>query len=489
MYKILIVDDRPNFKEAVEDALGVRMGYQVDVDMRVPLKRSVPFGCEMPTPRELEQYDFALIDLELFPPTSSVEYQEGDLRGGTEVLPYLRKHAPWMPTLAVSRLFADRSDSFLALAGGFGFDAYLPQAVFGPRGILKDEWEGILKRAQKLRRSSLLNTSDATPATSQSIQIDPNLSNTLTANIPEWRRCIERLFYFADSIVLEEMTSGFSGAALLKAYVTVPKSDASFEGEWAAKLSLSPGKLHEETAAHLRLLRNGFPFTRMVPLLWPGVLVEERVGGIAYKFASGSHTAARELTLGTPLGQFAKRVAGLLSVLYKSASARKGIAGEVLRPALNLRRLTDGLSLMAGSARKDTLIALANSTADPTVSKAVNFRQGYVHGDLHCANIMFGPSDVLIDFPYAGPGPLVVDAGRLLVDLLLRRPDLRTKLAVSWSSLPAPLSPMLRVFDLTDDDRHLFELAFDSFAVEALTYTHLDSAARDWIKSAVSARA
>ncbi len=488
MLKILIVDDRLNFREAVEDTLKLRMGYEVDLDIRVPEKRGVPFGCELPSPRELESYDLALIDLELFPPESSVEYQENDLRGGSEVLPYLRKHAPWLPVLAVSRLFADRSDSFLALAGGFGFDAYLPQGLFGPRAMLRDQWEAILKRSRGLRRRALVGDTAYVSHGTPGLEIDPNLKKKLDDNIPDWDSALRSLFFFADSIVLEEMTPGLSGAALVKAYVRGPDTDASFEGEWAAKISKSPGKLHEEAAAHLRLLRNGFPFTRMVPLLWPGVLVEDRVGVIAYKFAAGAQTAAQQLESGLGLEMISKRVAAVLGVLYKSAGPVKGIVGEVLRHWVNPKRLEDGLKILPDSKRKVTLTALLKSTTDSGVSKALTYRKGYIHGDLHCANIMFGPTDVLIDFAFSAPGPLAADAARFLVDLALRCAELRTTTPVTWDSLPLVMAPVQQVFDFRDDDKELFALAFDAFAVEALTYPPVSAPIREWIEQLIAGR-
>ncbi len=488
MIKILLVDDRPNIREAVEETLRLRMGYEVEIDLRVPVKKSLPFGCELPSAHALERFDLALVDLELFPPESPVEYQEGDLRGGSEVLPYLRKHAPWLPVLAVSRLFADRSDSFLALVGGFGFDGYLPQGIFGSRGILRDQWDAIVKRSQTLRRKALIGDSAYSNRSVPDLEIDPNFGSRLDASIPAWRRTIQDVFFFSDSVVLEEMKSGFSGATLLRAYVRSPDTDASFEGEWAVKISTSPGKLHEEVTAHLRLLRNGFSFTRMVPLLWPGVLVESRTGVIAYKFAIGANTAAQRLDGGMPLADFAVRVAEVLTSLYRSSTSVKGITGEVLRRWMNPVRLAEGVLQLADSKRKAALVALPELSADPITARALTYRKGYVHGDLQCANIMLGPPDVLIDFAFSGPGPLAVDAARLLVDLALRCDVLRSAGTLKWSQLPAELKPIKDVFAFGTDDEALFELAFDAFSVEALTYPSVPPDLKEWVLRGVSGR-
>src|SRR6266545_6724773 len=111
--QILLVDDIQSVEEDIRIAL-TNIGQPPEIDYRCPKNRDIPFGCALPEGPEFNKYDLALIDLELFPITSDLDYVQEDLRGGTEVLPYLRQEAPWLPVIAISRLFKRESEHFLS---------------------------------------------------------------------------------------------------------------------------------------------------------------------------------------------------------------------------------------------------------------------------------------------------------------------------------------------------------------------------------------
>jgi hypothetical protein len=85
--------------------------------------------------------------------------------------------------------------------------------------------------------------------------------------------------------------------------------EGASEGEWVWKVSPSPWKLHQEAQAHLAMLRAGLDYARMVPLLWNAVVVENRIGSIAYKFAEGTQEASEMLRTSTEARELTARLA------------------------------------------------------------------------------------------------------------------------------------------------------------------------------------
>src|SRR4051812_36242212 len=96
--KILLVDNDGTIENEIYNALNKKAGIIADIDFFQPKDRNIRFGCKLPEGIEFEKYDLALVDLELFMPYNDpTNYKPEDLRGGTEVLPYIRQEAPWLP--------------------------------------------------------------------------------------------------------------------------------------------------------------------------------------------------------------------------------------------------------------------------------------------------------------------------------------------------------------------------------------------------------
>ena len=105
LLRILLIDDTPNVEEEVQNGLK-KIGVPTRINYQCPKHREQLFGgCQLPAGQDLDEVDLALVDLELFPQLDPVSYSPEDLRGGTEVLPYLKREAPWIPVIAYSKLF------------------------------------------------------------------------------------------------------------------------------------------------------------------------------------------------------------------------------------------------------------------------------------------------------------------------------------------------------------------------------------------------
>jgi hypothetical protein len=281
--KILLVDDMPNVKEEVRNGLA-KIGISTEINYQCPESREKPFGgCRLPHGQELDEVDLALVDLELFPPLEPVSYSQEDLRGGTEVLPYLRREAPWIPAIAYSRLFRPDSDHFLAIACSFGFDGHTTRGIFSSQGFTRRLWDGLLEHARLQRRRAVVGEYFQTTPDSIDLEVPYEAETRLDDKFPSWRNVARATFFFSRKVVLEQLRGGWSGAEVLRAYVSQHPEDGGREGEWLWKVASSPSKLHREVQAHLQMVRSGLHFARIVPLLWHGVIIEDGIAAILYR--------------------------------------------------------------------------------------------------------------------------------------------------------------------------------------------------------------
>lgn len=487
---ILLVDDNPSVEEEVRSGLG-KIGVPVSINYLCPKVREEDFGgCRLPVGREFDTVDLALIDLELFPPLESVFYTPEDLRGGTEILPYLRREAPWLPVIAYSKLFGQETARFVPIACGFGFDGHTTRGMFRQKWFDRDLWNSIVQRAGEQRRRAATGQ-QFDPALSDQVEIEvgPAVERRLDADIVGWRDAVKMAFFFARKVVLEDMKGGWSGALVMRAYARASHDDGGGEGQWMVKLSPSPHKLHKEVTAHLRMCRAGIKSARIVPLLWNGVLVHERIGLIAYQFARGSNEATSLVDGGGKLVELGKELNGVLREFYHDSEVERDIAGNLVSAAfVHRERLEKGLSEVNGDFA-DILSAHLHGENDRVLGASVQYRRTLIHGDLHLGNVMLGDNKVLVDFALSQPGPMAQDAARLIADVLVRAPGARVGRCPSWHD---PKGGLVHIIANVDDvvkfgsgDRYVFQLFLLFYLCEALTYDSVEIDTKSWIRGVV----
>ena len=196
---------------------------------------------QLPAGQDLDEVDLALVDLELFPQLDPVSSSPEDLRGGTEVLPYLRREAPWIPVIAYSKLFSKTSGDFLTVACGFGFDGHTTRGMFRDKGFTREFWDGLLKRACQQRRKAVLGE-EFTDAGHVELDVFPKDKARLDTKFPGWESTARNTFFYDKKVVMEAMQGGWSGAEVLRAYVLQHPEDGGRQGEWVWKVSSSPWK-------------------------------------------------------------------------------------------------------------------------------------------------------------------------------------------------------------------------------------------------------
>jgi hypothetical protein len=488
--RILLVDDMKSIVREVSTALGL-LSVKTKIDWKCPADPSIPFGCALPRNSELDKYDLALVDLELFPTKSSLYFEPDDLRGGTEVLPYLREEAPWLPVLAESRLYVKEAEHFLAVAGSFGFDGHIPRGLFRKGAIDRSLWESLISTAYDLRMKAVIGDKLWRNRQQLNIEASSEAELTLGALSRQWRELLSYVFCFNRKIVLDQLRGGFSGARVFRVYARSPFEHGGSEGEWLLKVSHSPSKLHQETQAHLNMLRGGLDFARMVPLLWPNVIVHRRVAAIAYQFASGTEEASQLSDTKSNRKSLCKRLNPLLKRFYRAPRSERSILGNLLSewgPSSDTLRQI--ITLLPNCEIKGVLKRAAAQQATGPLAESLEYRRCLIHGDLHLGNIMLGNSDVLIDFARSADGPIAADAAKLVSDFLLRYSELRQDDLPTWDLRTGQIGEILEglsdPFSLSNGDKKLFFLFLIVDLAVALQYEDVSKDVKLWIRSTLS---
>ena len=489
---ILLVDDKASARSDIESALKENAMFPT-FDFVTPGDRKIPAEKELPKNFQLDSYDIALVDLQFYDPIGGL-HDLYNLPGGTNVLPYLRKNAPWLPVIAFSKLFSDDYGALHALASSFGFDGHIPRKLFPLNKINRILWKTIVSQAVLLRKRAVMGAEfDYEKALSigdDKIICDPaELNEMLDNNFPLWRKVIKDSFYYSDQIMLSSIPGGFSGAITLRADVIEKKVGQGTAGNWLVKLSKSPWKLNMEVKAHIEAIRSGQEYARTVPLLWNGVVVENRIGLIAYQFAKGTKVALECLSDAKSASTLCNNLKSMFTGMYpdEKIDDKQGIAlNSSLGTWFSSEKLRQAASHFQDSEFQKTLLAIADGKTVNNISNVLKPNLCWLHGDLHLRNILMGERNLLIDFAKSKMGPLVLDLAKFASDLLLRVNELRTDdfpvfMENKNKLLMKVLHPINSIFKFNHHDLILYNLLLKVYLAIAIEYPDVEDNAKGWI--------
>ena len=489
---ILLVDDKGSVLPDIQDAL-IKIGIAPTFTFIIPEDRKKPVEKELPSRSQLDSYDVALIDLQFYDPIGG-QYDLENLAGGTRVLPYLRENAPWLPTIAFSKLFSDQHEALQAVAGSFGFDGHIPRKLFPLNKINRNLWEIIINQAILLRKRAVLGA-EFDPEKAQAMSDDniicdsKELKDKLNNEFPLWREVIKDSFYYSDQIILSSIPGGFSGAVTLKAEVIEKKIGKGTAGNWLVKISKSPWKLNMEVKAHLNAIRSGQEYARTVPLLWNGVVVKNRIGLIAYQFAKNTKVALECLSDDNSASKLCGELKTMFKGLYppEKIDDKQGIEfSKFINEWFSPKKLEKVARHFQDKEFEQTLLTIADGKTVKNIPGVLKPNLCWLHGDLHLRNILLGERNVLIDFAISKMGPLVLDLAKFASDLLLRVDELRTdEFPVSIENknhlLLQVLYPINNLFNFNKDDIILYDIFLKIYLAIALDYPDVDDKAKEWV--------
>jgi CheY-like chemotaxis protein len=477
--KVLLVDDRPGIENTLQKALQAN-GIEAETYMCVAKgETSLDIDPPLPASWELQDFDLALVDLELMPAQDTRTVRPADLAGGHVVLPELRSRAPWLPVIGYSQLFnSQHVQATLPSGGAFGFDAHLPRQFLVSDDFTRAMWEQILACAGRRRDEYVLGIgSHGSPKVHISSPLQKDLEDRYKVGLSLLKRC----FHFAQQITVERLEPGYSGAAVYRVYSQGEGDVSAGEGQWVWKISDTPFRLHEECQRHQAMMRAGLDFARAVPVLWRGVLVQQRIGCIAYHFAKGYNSAPRacdEMGEARVLRMIGHQLVGF----YYSAGIQRRVVDKLVNDWFqwSLGEMGRVASNIGGAIDSELTSLLSGAGA------SVRCLWARVHGDLHLGNIMVNGdaarnNDVIfIDFARSNDGPVVLDLATLQVDLLIRYPSSHGR----HLSLPAFLDQLGITGSLVfgEDDEALFITFTRLLLLRALKYPSVNADIKKWIR-------
>lgn len=478
--RIFLLDDQGAMKKDLENSLR-NIGVECDIKFFNPDDRSKRFGgCQLPTGSQWNQFDIAFLDNELFTPENDAEYDGPDLRGGSEILPYVRSEAPWIPVIGYSHLLGGRKTervppTALPLITGFGFDVCVGRNVLANSPLMtRGLWNQIIKWAEQRRLESVVGPLMGLPDKEPDVVVSTHLKEDLDARIPNWQQLVVNCFRFASKVTLEEVRNGYSGAIVFRAFVVQSLDGESKEGEWLLKISDNPWKLHRELRAHQIAARSGLDFARITPLLWREIVKVGRWAAIAYQFACGTLQAGSLFPDGAQRDRVLKALSALLSGLYPAEPRTERVyADQVVSEWFGScpPKIPSGEPL-SEIARERIEEFFGSGVVN---QRSLKVKHCMVHGDLHLDNVMVGPSSgVLIDFARSRCAPLAVDAAKLIMDFLIRTVEFRGNVVPMWNNVEQPVHELIlaidQVFDFDADDRELFFILLTSNLISALSF-------------------
>lgn len=485
--RILVVDDMKNVVKEISSCFK-KFGYTLDIEFHCPDDRDKPYGgCELPKELALDDFDFAFIDLEIFPgQVEAFHYSPEDLRGGTEILPYLRRNAPWLPVLGYSRLFTEKSrDWLLEVATGFGFDGYASRNIFSDKSLTKGSFDELLGRL-KLQR--MKHTLGYAYSGDESIQVDisDELGNELGENVGDYQRLLRKLFFFAGKIVVEPLRCGWSGASVVRVFAKQAEAEVPREGEWLVKLSTSPWKLTQEANAHFHMMRSGFDSAMYTPMLYGNVVGFRNHGAIVYQFAKGTLDGIEFLEQTGDAEKLARSAVQLLVSFYGQLHSDRNIASKMLAPWLPSKQDMRYSAMTLGSGRIYAILSqLITDKFPESFSRSVKYQKALIHGDLHCGNIMIGKKNLLIDFAHCQSGPIVLDLAKLVSDLVVRCENLQSDNLPTWMPKNQPIEKVLKLlrekFALGGGEQELFDTCLGLLLAQSLNYDSVSDKSKQWI--------
>jgi len=486
---ILAVDDRQYTEKTIITVLN-KIGVISEIDMKVPEPGcdSYPFGCKFPSSDDLARYDLALIDLELDPDKKDgITYRPQDLGGGTIILPYLREHAPWLPVIAFSRLYDpfNIENHFISIASSFGFDGQIYRGSFKNDTFNRIVFETLLQHAQNLRTIACMGCLPKIREDYPQIEIGSNAKSILQKFSAHWQKVIKKTFWFAEKLVIEKGTSGFSSSDIFKVFASIPKSEGGEESEWILKVNSSPTKLHKELVAHQKMTKKGLNHAMLVPLLWPNVLYDHKMAVIGYQFAKGCKPASSYLGSPSQSMSMISNIGDSINEFYINKSSNRAILNNVLNIWLgNPKYYEVALKKLSNTKFANLLVSLLKKESIEIFERNILYDDCLVHGDLHCDNIMINHNTIFIDFAQSKLGPIAYDVSKLFTDIILRTPKFQTEDFKGWNKgkLIKQLSEIMdTIFKVSDKDIKLIEFFISLEFAKALYYPQLKVKVKNWI--------
>jgi hypothetical protein len=479
--RILLVDDllawAKDFVDILHDAAGERRAVDIqDVDEFMASFRSA---------QQFEQYGICLVDLELRGGTKP--NAAGDFLGLTQVLPSIRRLAPWMPVACISRYIANDSPiiaelstsdfDFFSPKGMMVVDATVPHPEFNPK-----HWKESLRAMQLKRIASTTGRSvdelKVAINSRRTIETDSSVEASLTSlglTKEVFAEALAVLGIEGSEFLVESLQPGFSGVNVARLRAHGYADGEPIYAYWLLKWGRPFWKIEEELQAHRRFLCRGLERTLQVPQLHAHVVPWRGAGYAAYAFEKEARLAI-ELVRAGSIDALEGPFRAIANGLYSNAKRLKPVK---VRPLL---------SHWVALSDAELNYILPDGWPD-----SCDVTWSLLHGDLHLRNIFVNNSaPALIDFARSNFGPVAIDVAKALIDALIVGLPATCPRSLTIEAFKASkLQPLLAAFEpylSAPQDIIFANAALRSYAYKYTTYSDVNSDAREALQRLLTER-
>lgn len=467
--RILVVEDNnmwPKRLALILERLGERRQVEIcDIDS---------FAAKFKTSADFEGVSICIVDLELSGDGGTVA---NDVKGMTEILPRVRALAPWMPIACISR-YVEADKSIVADLSVTDFDLFAAKSLIGSESrthaeFNADMWRNMLLSMQTKRVAWLTGRSpgevSSCLANKPELTLDDRTKQAvenLGVTRDSFRRGLCVLGLGASEIAVEALEPGFSGLQVSRVRAMGHSEQEAISAHWLVKWGRPISKLSHEAIAHRRHFLHGLNRAVQIPQFHPNAIVWDGIGYLAYAFERDTETAL-SVAMREGLGSLRTAIEEVCEALYSSARKKAVVGREQV------------VSWTAPSNSDDATGAFGLDAGIQEVSWSL------IHGDMHLRNIFIRTGrPTLIDFARSAPGPIAIDAAKLVIDTLAFVPQANSDSLASFSVSGLESSELAPVFEPFEDhlkasgDAALLSAALNAFSQRYLAYPDVSDRAK-----------
>ena len=489
MLRILHIEDIVGWSRGLETVLKERLDIECQI---TPITTFAELSSKFPSSEEFNEVDICFVDIEIT--TEPVDYDKTIIDGITKVIPYIRKNAPGMPAICISR-FLNQSSKAVVDASLCEFDALIPKAFLldnsdqanpktGPEFNVS-AWRRITETCYTKRAAWALG--ETLEVLSARLDSDAEMvpSPGIADLIPDEDLAIlneaKNLFgLHTGRVMVDYIEEGYSGN--YTSVLSLEVKDTGANSSWFFKWGRNISNLECEIFAHRNLYYHGvdrdlvaFPLV-MHALRWKsyGFLVyrfEEEVAAlnqmICLAFKNDKNRKVSLINLG-------KLCRNGMRDLYKNQTIRAESCVEVIILIFSnefWEKHGDRLKIMVSS-------------------KNIKLRSSYIHGDLNLRNILCSEDRVtFIDFAHALTAPIAIDYAKLCMDYIATFYDRLSAIEFplriqNLTGRDEFMDCLLSEFADLEDEVKIFELAINAYSIQYTFYDGVNKKLKESIKSA-----
>jgi hypothetical protein len=462
--RILVVEDNTQWVKNIEKILK-RVGEErpfehCDIDH---------FFARFSSSADFDNVFVCIVDLEL---SGDGNQFATDIQGLTEVLPWIRARAPWLPIACISRYLGEAT--MVAQVSASDFDFFGAKQIIGANDRTHPEfnaekWKEMLYAMEAKRAAWLcgrtLQSLQAAAKKASELTVDEGTSAALrlhNVSQSDFAAALRVIGIEAPEIAVEQIQQGFSGLQVSRVRATGYVEQEASSSHWLLKWGRPLSKLCSESQAHRRMFLADIGRNLQIPPLTQNAISWKSVGYMAYAFERDSETAL-QFVKQRGVEQLEGAISKITTALYSNGRKRS------VSVRANLNQWT-GLSTQQ-----------LQAVPQMGLSEFADVTWSLIHGDLHLRNIFVrNGQPTLIDFARAAPGPIAIDAAKLFVDVLAfaspRASDWPVSLALSAIESTHAWKLLRPFFDAfrNVDDKAFLQLAIHAFISKYVDYDDVE---------------